>query len=98
MKEIKSIDEFNKIIEKDKVIVDFYAEWCGPCKLLGPVLEEIEKETNIPLYKVNTDNFMDLSMKYKIMSIPYIIIFEKGNIKTTSIGLKSKEELLEIIK
>ena len=83
---------------KGTVLVDFYADWCGPCKMLSPVLEEISNETDIKICKVNVDENQALAIEYKVMSIPTLIVFKKGKKELVSVGLKSKEEILEMIK
>lgn len=83
---------------KGKVLVDFYADWCGPCKMLSPVLEEISKEVDTKICKVNVDNNQELAMEYRVMSIPTLIVFKDGKKELVSVGLKSKEEILEMIK
>ena len=98
MKHIKRKEEFYELIKKDKVLVDFYAEWCGPCQMLSPVLEKLSEEyTDIEFVKVNTDEFLELAEEYKIMSIPALKVFEKGNVVKESVGLVSKKELLELL-
>lgn len=74
-------------------IVDFYADWCGPCKMLGKVLEELEEN----IIKVNTDTREDLALKYGIMSIPTIIFFKDGRELKKIVGFQSKEEILSLI-
>lgn len=83
---------------KGTVLVDFYADWCGPCKMLSPVLEEISNETDIKICKVNVDENQTLAIEYKVMSIPTLIVFKEGKKELVSVGLKSKEEILEMIK
>ena len=98
MKHITSKEEFYELIKKDKVLVDFYAEWCGPCQMLSPVLEKLSKEyTDIEFVKVNTDEFLELAEEYKILSIPALKVFEKGKVVKESVGLISKQELLELL-
>ena len=98
MKHIESVEEFKEIIKHDKVLVDFYAEWCGPCQMLSPVLEKLSEEyTDIEFVKVNTNEFLELAEEYKIMSIPALKVFEKGNVVKESVGLISKKELLELL-
>ena len=74
MAKIYNGENFDEII-KNKILVDFYADWCGPCKMLGPVLENINE---IEIIKVNVDNYNDLARKYGVMSIPCLILFDKG--------------------
>lgn len=79
------------------VIVDFWADWCGPCKKLGPIIAQIaeEKQGQVKVGKVNVDDQLMLASKYKIMSIPTVILIRDGNVEKTSVGLKSKAELIE---
>ncbi len=94
IKYLEKEEDFNNLIQ-NRVLVDFYADWCGPCKRLGTILEEIN---DIDILKVNVDLFQNISNKYGVMSIPTIIIFDKGNEIKKSIGFKAKNELLEFIK
>ncbi len=88
-------EDFNEIISKGNHLVDFYAEWCGPCKMLSPILEELEEK--IDIVKVNVDEHEDLARKYRVMSIPTVIFFKDGEIVKELIGFRTKEELEEII-
>ena len=94
IKYLEKEEDFNNLIQ-NRVLVDFYADWCGPCKRLGAILEEIN---DIDILKVNVDLFQNISNKYGVMSIPTLIIFDKGNEIKKSIGFKTKEELIEILK
>ena len=75
-------------------LIDFYADWCGPCKMLGQVLESME---DVNIIKINVDEEEDLAKRYKIMSIPNLLIIKDGEIKKQLIGFRSKEELLKEI-
>lgn len=79
------------------VIVDFWADWCGPCKKLSPIIAQIAEENadKVNVGKVNVDEQMMLASKYNIMSIPTVILFKDGKADKTSVGFKSKAELLE---
>ena len=80
------------------VLVDFWAEWCGPCKMIAPILEEIAAEQeNIKIAKVNVDDSPDLARRYEIMSIPALVVFENGEPAKKLIGAKPKGALLEEI-
>ena len=76
---IINTEEYNELIKNGTVLVDFFAEWCGPCKMLGPVLEEVSEEfPDIEFVKVNVDENMDLAEKLGIMSIPTVYLFQDG--------------------
>ncbi|MEM3373935.1 MAG: thioredoxin [Candidatus Woesearchaeota archaeon] len=90
----------SEVLKSDKpVIVDFWAPWCGPCRILGPRFEELSKEmTDVKFCKVNVDENQDLAEKYNIMSIPTLVLFDKGQVKGNIIGAMSKDSLKEKIK
>ena len=93
-------DNFEKEVlkRKEKVLVDFNASWCGPCKMLHPVLEELEKETDkCTIVSVNVDDNEELSQEFGVMSIPCLVLFEDGKEIDRSVGFKSLEELKEMI-
>lgn len=94
IKYLEKANDFNDFISK-RVLVDFYADWCGPCKAVGEVLESIE---GIDILKVNVDKFMDIAALYGVMSIPTLILFDNRNEIKKSIGFKTKEEMEEFIK
>lgn len=98
MKQINS-SEFDSVINNGISFVDFYADWCGPCKMMSPVIEEVEKEiSNISFYKVNVDEAEEIAARYGIMSIPTFIIFKDGNLLNKIVGGHSKQEMLSFIK
>ena len=89
-----------EVLESDiPVIVDFYADWCGPCKAMAPIMEEISKDLGLKakVTKINVDENQELSMNYDIMSIPTILIFNKGKLVKKLVGLRDKQEIEEII-
>ena len=89
----------DEVINSDiPVLVDFWAAWCGPCKMLAPVIEEIAEEygDKIKVGKVNVDEEAALSIKFGVMSIPTVILFENGEVKESAIGYRPKEELVQI--
>lgn len=84
---------------KGKVLVDFWAEWCGPCMMLGPIIEEVSEEVDdLKFCKVNCDEARDVALQFGIMTIPNLIVFENGEQVNQSIGYIEKEDVLELIK
>ncbi len=104
MTTIKNCDDndFETEVLKSKlpVVVDFWAEWCGPCKMLTPILEELMEELKdeIKIVKVNLDDNQDLAMKYSIRSIPTLLLFKEGNLLDTKVGLSPKNDLVAWLK
>lgn len=92
---------FEEIVTKSTkpVLVDFWAEWCGPCQAQGPVVDELsEEKEDIVVAKINIDAEPELAFKYNVMSIPTLVVFENGKEKNRTVGLASKEEILELLK
>ena len=97
---VKQLNEQNfekEIIEaKGTCLVDFYADWCGPCKMVSPIVDEIaEERKDITVGKINVDECPNLAMKYQIISIPALIVFKDGTEHTRLIGFRLKEDILE---
>ena len=91
----------NEVKKSEKtVIVDFYADWCGPCKMMAPIIDKVAEELgdSVKVGKVNTDENMDLAEEYGIMSIPTIMIFKNGQVDKVFNGVTDKNELLDAIK
>lgn len=97
---MKIVDQngFNEALNNKYVLVDFYADWCGPCKMVGPVLEELDAENDqLTVVKVNVDNELDLASKYGVQSIPNMIFFKEGKAVTQNIGFANKDAILDKI-
>ena len=88
-----------EVLQSDKtVLVDMYADWCGPCKMLSPLIDEVANEvSDVKVCKVNIDEARDLAINYDIMSIPTLLVFKNGNVVNTSLGLVSKDKILDLI-
>lgn len=87
-------NNLDELIGYGVYLVDFYADWCGPCKMLGSVLESMD----LNIIKVNTDKFPELATKFGVMSIPTVVIYKDKEEKTKFIGFRSKEDIEDIIK
>lgn len=87
-------EDFSKIISEGLVLVDFWADWCGPCRMLAPTIDELAKENpNVVIGKLNVDDYPELAGKYGVMSIPTLLFFKDGKHADTSIGVVSKSVL-----
>ena len=96
--EIKSEEEFKNIINSEYALVYFFATWCGPCKMMTPVLENIaSSRDNIKVAKVDVDRFESLARTYGVMSIPTLILFKNGNVVDTKVGFTAEPLLNEWI-
>ncbi len=91
-------EDFNDIISNGKVVVDFFATWCGPCKMLGPVFEKVSDEVNdVKFVKLDVDKFNDIARQYGVMSVPTLILFENGKEIRKEIGFMSEDKLKDFI-
>ncbi len=95
IKHLEKEKDFDTLTEKGILLVDFYTEWCGPCKMLGSILEEIDY---MDILKVDADKFNDLAMKFGIMSVPTLLFYKDGIVMQKEIGYRTPEEIREIYK
>lgn len=97
---IKTADFEAEVLKSDKtVLVDFWAVWCGPCRMLSPVVDQVAEENpDIKVCKVNVDEEQQLAIKYGVMSIPTLLVFKGGELVNQSVGVIPKEEVLNLIK
>ena len=88
------------LLAKEPVLVDFWATWCGPCRMLAPVIEEIANEYagKVKVGKVNVDDERELALEYGVSSIPTVMVFQNGEVKETSVGYRPKEEIEQMLK
>ena len=97
---ISSADFQSKVLDADKpVLVDFFATWCGPCRMVAPVIDEIaaEKAGEVSVYKVDIDQSPDLAFKYQVSSVPTLIVFENGQVKNERLGAQPKQNILAML-
>ena len=99
VKEIKDA-EYKKIVsDNKKVVIDCFAPWCGPCKMISPIMDSLSEEIkDVVFVKINVDEAEIITKEYEIMSIPTILVFEDGKLKNKTIGFRSKSELEDLIK
>ena len=93
-------DNFDSVVKKSSipVLVDFNASWCGPCKMLTPILEEVSKEhSNFKIVSINVDDEMSLAEKYEVSAIPCLIVFKDGKEVSRSVGLRGKEDIISMM-
>ena len=88
------------LLAKEPVLVDFWATWCGPCRMLAPVIEEIANEYagKVKVGKVNVDDERELALEYGVSSIPTVMVLQNGEVKQTSVGYRPKEEIEQLLK
>ena len=93
------MDKFNELINGEKpVLVDFFATWCGPCKMLSPIVDEIAGErSDIKVCKVNVDDESELAARFNVMSIPTLLVFKNGQLTNQSVGYRDKNAVLSLI-
>ena len=97
---ITSLNFENEVLNADKpVLLDFYADWCGPCKMLSPILHELaeEKSGTLKVGKINVDEQMELAMRFQVSSIPMLVVFKDGMIVAKSVGYRSKAEIAAMV-
>ena len=99
IKHVKASEFNNEVLKADKpVLVDFWADWCGPCKMVGPVLEEVAAEQDaVKICKIDVDKQMSLALKYNVASIPTMLLFKNGQVSATNIGYIDKKQIMEFI-
>lgn len=90
----------SEVLESDKtVLIDFWAEWCGPCRMLSPVVDEIANEKpDVKVCKVNVDNEPELATQFGVMSIPTLVVIKDGKVQSQSVGVQPKNNILAMIK
>lgn len=100
IKYINNLEEFNEAVASGKVLVDFFANWCGPCKMLAPVLDELEEEGSLEetlVIKVDVDKAPEIAVKFGIQSIPTLMLFKDGQLVNHALGFMPKPMLVKFI-
>ncbi len=96
---LKNKFELDDLIKGEYVLVDFYADWCGPCKAIEPIIDNLENEVEgIQVVKVDTDRFMSLTRDYHIVTVPNLKIFSRGKIVKEKTGIMTKDEIMNFVK
>ena len=98
MAKVINQDEFDEVKNSDLAVVDFSAVWCGPCKMVAPVLEEVSEElADVNFFNIDVDKNMELAREYNITNIPAILVLKKGEVVNSQIGFAPKDKLVEVI-
>lgn len=97
IKHIETVKQFKEEIASGTVLIDFYATWCGPCNMLAPVIEELDKQANIKILKVDVDELGDIAREFRIMSIPTLIVIKDGKMIKREMGYMPLERLKALI-
>ena len=98
IKHLSNANEFENEVQGEVVLVDFYADWCGPCQMLAPLLEQLSKDDEVKIVKVNVDEIPDLARQFRIMSIPTLMLFKDGKSVKKALGYMPLESLREFVK
>ena len=97
IKHVESVKQFKEETATGTVLVDFFATWCGPCQMLSPVIEELDKKHNIKVLKVDVDELSDLAREFRVMSIPTLVVLKDGKIVKKELGYMPLERLESLI-
>ena len=98
IKHLENAAEFEKEVSEGTVLVDFFAEWCGPCQMLAPVLEQFDEEHVAKIVKIDVDEIPDLARQFRVMSIPTLMVFKDGKFVKKQLGYMPLEALREFVK
>ncbi len=94
IKHLKDSNEFKEIVKSGRILVDFYADWCGPCQMLAPILEEVDF---IDVLKINVDEHQELAAKFGVMSIPTLVLMENGEEVKRDLGFKNLDQIKKMV-
>ena len=99
LKHIESVEQFEELLKNKKVVLDFYADWCGPCRMLSPILEDLADQygEEVAIAKLNVDRVGEVAQKFGVYTIPTVIFFKDGVVKETLVGYRPKAHFEKII-
>ena len=97
---VNSLEELKAATKEGKVLVDFFATWCGPCKMIAPVLEDLDKDPSfgVKIVKVDVDEASDAAMEYRIQAIPTLLLFVDGQATKSLMGFQRKDQIIDFVK
>ena len=97
---VNSLEELKAATKEGKVLVDFFATWCGPCKMIAPVLEELDKDPSfgVKIVKVDVDEASDAAMEYRVQAIPTLLLFVDGQATKSQMGFQRKDQIIDFVK
>ena len=100
IKHVTDINELKELTKSGTVLVDFFATWCGPCKMLAPVLEDLDKDPSfdVQVIKIDTDEAEEIAMEYRIQAIPTLILFKDGKAVKSQLGFMRKDQIIDFCK
>lgn len=98
IKHLEKLEDFQELIKEKRVLVDFYADWCGPCQMLMPIIEQLDKEENILVVKVDVDQFGEVAQQLRIMAVPTLLYFQEGKLIKRQSGYMPLNHLKEFVK
>ena len=97
---VNSLEELKAATKEGKVLVDFFATWCGPCKMIAPVLEDLDKDPSfdVKIVKVDVDEASDAAMEYRVQAIPTLLLFVDGQVTKSQMGFQRKDQIIDFVK
>ena len=100
IKHVTELNELEELVKEGKTLVDFFATWCGPCKMIAPVLEQLDadKDFNVQIIKVDVDEAEEIARKFQIQAIPTLILFENGKSLKSQLGFMRKDQIIDFCK
>ena len=100
IKHVNDVKEFDELVKEGTVLVDFFATWCGPCKMIAPVLEELAEDPSFgaKIVKVDVDEAVDAAMAFKVQAIPTLMLFVDGKAVKTQLGFQRKDQIIDFVK